>query len=54
MQLLLINCFSANLLKTQLKIKTLSEIIEKENLLKETIAKIQMNNSSISNQFNSY
>ena len=39
MQLLLINCFSANLLKTQLKTKTLSEIIEEENFLKEIIAK---------------
>ena len=39
MQLLLINCFSANLLKAQLKTKTLNEIVEEENFLKETIAK---------------
>ena len=35
MQLLLINCFSANLLKTQLKIKTLNEIVEEKNFLKK-------------------
>ena len=39
MQLLLINCFLTNLLKAQLKTKTLNEIVEKENLLKEIIAK---------------
>ena len=54
MQLLLINCFSANLLKAQLKIKTLSEIVEKKNFLKEAIAKAQISNLSILNQFNLY
>ena len=39
MQLLLINCFSADLLEAQLKTKTLNEIVEEENLLKEVIAK---------------
>ena len=54
MQLLLINCFSANLLEAQLKAKTLSEIIEEKNLLKEAIVKIQISNFSISSQFNLY
>ena len=54
MQLLLINCFSANLLEAQLKTKTLNEIVEEENFLKKTIAKAQTSNFSISNQFNSY
>ena len=54
MQLLLINCFSANLLEAQLKTKTLSEIVEEKNLLKEIIAKTQTSNFSISSQFNSY
>ena len=49
MQLLLINCFSANLFEAQLKIKTLNEIVEKKNLLKKVIAKTQTNNFSISN-----
>ena len=54
MQLLLINCFSTNLLEAQLKAKTLSEIVKEKNLLKKTIAKAQTNNFSISNQFNLY
>ena len=54
MQLLLINCFSTNLFEAQLKAKTLNEIVEEENFLKEVIAKAQTSNSSISNQFNSY
>ena len=54
MQLLLINCFSANLLEAQLRTKTLNEIIEEENFLKKVIAKTQTNNFSISSQFNSY
>ena len=54
MQLLLINCFSTNLLEAQLKTKTLNEIIEKENFLKKAIAKAQTNNFSISSQFNLY
>ena len=54
MQLLLINCFSADLLEAQLKAKTLNKIVEKENFLKKVIAKAQMSNFSISNQFNSY
>ena len=49
MQLLLVNCFSANLLETQLKAKTLSEIVEEKNLLKEAIAKTQTSNFSILN-----
>ena len=54
MQLLLINCFSANLFKVQLKAKTLNEIVEEENLLKKAIAKTQTSNFSILSQFNSY
>ena len=54
MQLLLINCFSANLLEAQLKAKTLNEIVEEENFLKKAIVKIQMSNFSILNQFTSY
>ena len=54
MQLLLINCFLANLLEAQLKAKTLNEIVEEENLLKEAIAKTQTSNFSISSQFNLY
>ena len=54
MQLLLINCFSANLLKAQLKTKTLSEIVEEKNFLKKIIVKTQTSNFSISSQFNSY
>ena len=54
MQLLLINCFLTNLLKAQLKAKTLNEIVEEENFLKKTIAKIQTSNFSILSQFNSY
>ena len=54
MQLLLTNCFSTDLLKAQLKAKTLNEIAEEKNLLKKAIAKTQTSNFSISNQFNSY
>ena len=54
MQLLLINCFLTNLFEAQLKTKTLNEIVEKENFLKEAIAKAQTSNFSILSQFNSY
>ena len=54
MQLLLINCFSADLFEAQLKAKTLNEIVEEENFLKKTIAKTQTSNLSISSQFDSY
>ena len=54
MQLLLVNCFSADLLEAQLRTKTLNEIVEEKNFLKKTIAKAQTNNFSILNQFNLY
>ena len=40
MQLLLINCFSINLLKTQLKIKILNKIVNETQFLKYAIKKI--------------
>ena len=54
MQLLLINCFSADLFEAQLKAKTLNEIVEEENFLKKVIAKAQTSNFSILSQFNLY
>ena len=54
MQLLLINCFSANLLKIWLKIKTLNEIANETQFLKNAIKKAQTNNamqSFISSRF---
>ena len=44
MQLLLINCFSADLLETRLKTKVLNEIADEAQFLKNAIEKTQANN----------
>ena len=40
MQLLLVNCFSANLFKIRLKMKVLNEIADETQFLKNAIKKI--------------
>ena len=56
MQLLLINCFSANLLEIRLKTKALNEIVDETQFLKNAIEKTQTNNATqffVSSHFNS-